>query len=117
MSFQCFNCGQCCGVVPATTNKLNKIKKYIKKHPEILVLKNQLKDNLTCIFRDNLKNQCTIYEVRPLICRQFGRYNIDKLICPNNKDVELKPGEKALKQMHSRDWSKVKLLGWEEIEF
>jgi Fe-S-cluster containining protein len=114
--FKCLNCGDCCGPVPVTANELKEIKKYIKKHPEILALKNQIKDRLSCIFRDNFENQCSIYEVRPLICRQYGRYDIDRLICPNNKDAELKLGHKALEQLHSRDWTNRRLLGWEEVE-
>lgn len=76
---ECSECGNCCSRYLAMNNKeINTIRAYIKKHNikqqkhAIFVHRNPLFD-ATCPFLDDTKpnHKCTIYEVRPLICREF----------------------------------------------
>lgn len=73
---KCSSCGQCCGMfLPMSEKDISRIKMYVKKHnikpcnhflPTALPLL-----DATCPFRDNNKKICTIYKVRPVICRDF----------------------------------------------
>lgn len=76
---KCSECGNCCTKALALSNKeINTIRAYIKRHGikeqkhSINVLAKPLYD-LTCPFLDDTKpnHKCTIYEVRPLLCRDF----------------------------------------------
>ncbi len=76
---KCSECGNCCSRYLALSQKeINTIRLYIKKHGikqqkhSINVLKNPVMD-ATCPFLDDTKpnHKCTIYDVRPLICREF----------------------------------------------
>jgi Fe-S-cluster containining protein len=72
----CTNCGQCCGnYLPISTKEIQIIKRYIKKHNIAEQIRkyptaNALFD-MQCPFRDEINKKCTIYEVRPAICRDF----------------------------------------------
>lgn len=75
----CTQCGECCSnLLPMTDKEVSLIRKYVKKHQ----IKEQVVSNvpfadhvidLTCPFLDKSKKQekCTIYSVRPAICRYF----------------------------------------------
>lgn len=48
-------------------------------------------DSIVCPFLEydaNGKSRCTIYEMRPEICRLFGKGGHPFLTCPNNRFVE-----------------------------
>lgn len=70
---KCSNCGQCCSnCLPLSEVEIRRIKAYIKKHN----LKEQRHNfasgiDMTCPFRDERNKKCTIYEIRPAICREF----------------------------------------------
>lgn len=72
----CSCCGQCCSnLLPMTNEEIKEIKHYIKangiKAQNHLIPTNAMAD-LTCPFLDTSKEKkCTIYEVRPRICRDF----------------------------------------------
>lgn len=76
---KCTGCGNCCSnLLPMTDEEIEVIRKYIKrfhiKEQKInLPLAEPMLD-LMCPFLDNSKKceKCTIYEVRPHICRQFS---------------------------------------------
>lgn len=71
---KCSKCGECCtNFLPISQKELNKIVEYvidnkIKPQTQMLVMQNRL----TCPYYDGKK--CLIYEVRPLICREFYCY-------------------------------------------
>ena len=75
---KCTQCGQCCSnILPMTEDEISVIRRYIKKHhikerKHILPLAEPTID-MTCPFLDDSKSceKCTIYEVRPRICRDF----------------------------------------------
>lgn len=96
---KCTGCGSCCSnFLPMTEKEIKTIKPYIKQHR----IKQQIHCiplaqptlDLTCPFLNNGKKteKCTIYEVRPAICRCF--------ICsePNGaiKHKELWEGERRV---------------------
>lgn len=70
----CSKCGECCtNFLPVTQKEINEIQKYvienkIRPQTQILVMQNRL----SCPYYDEKK--CLIYEVRPLICKEFYCY-------------------------------------------
>lgn len=90
---KCSGCGNCCSnLLPMSRKEVATIHRYIKKHrvEECVHLpptKESVHD-MTCPFRDNGKSICTVYEVRPEICKQF--------ICDSEKRV--KHNRELLKQ-------------------
>ena len=79
---KCSSCGNCCTkLLPMSKKEVAAIHKYIEKHGikecrHLLPLAKPAYD-MTCPFRNNDNRTCSIYEVRPEICRQF--------ICNNEK--------------------------------
>lgn len=73
---KCSSCGNCCSnLLPMSQKEVDAIHRYIKKHcikecKHLLPLATPALD-MTCPFRDNDNKICTIYEVRPEICKQF----------------------------------------------
>ena len=71
---KCSKCGECCtNFLPISQNELNTIQEYviknkIKPQTHMLVMQNRL----SCPYYDGKK--CLIYEVRPLICKEFYCY-------------------------------------------
>lgn len=70
----CSKCGECCtNFLPVTQKEINEIQKYvienkIRPQTQILVMQNRL----SCPYYDGKK--CLVYEVRPLICKEFYCY-------------------------------------------
>lgn len=79
---KCSGCGCCCSnLLPMSQKEVDVIHGYIKKHnikecKHLLPVAKPAFD-MTCPFRDNDRKICTIYEVRPEICKQF--------ICDNDQ--------------------------------
>lgn len=87
---KCTNCGQCCGnYLPVSDNEIKKIKQYISKNHIVEQVRNYPTAYKTvdfqCPFRDELNKKCTIYPVRPLICRYFKCDKPSKQIAADKK--------------------------------
>ena len=91
---KCSECGQCCGrFLPVSQKEINQIHRYIEKHNigiqehGTALLSGKFVD-MTCPFVNltKHKHKCAIYEVRPLICREY--------ICCNR---HMKPSKELLK--------------------
>lgn len=73
---KCSGCGNCCSnLLPMSQKEVDVIRRYIKKNgikecKHLLPVATPVFD-MTCPFRDNGEKICTIYPVRPEICRQF----------------------------------------------
>lgn len=71
---KCSKCGECCSnFLPISQNEADIIQKYVIKHKirpqrQLLVMENRL----SCPYYDGKK--CLIYEIRPLICKEFYCY-------------------------------------------
>lgn len=73
----CSNCGNCCSnFLPMTKADILVIKRFIKRnkiraitHKDTVLAVKTI--DCMCPFRDEEKNLCTIYPVRPLICRVY----------------------------------------------
>lgn len=71
---KCSKCGECCtNLLPVCQEEIDIIQKYVIKNKirpqkQMLVMRN----TLTCPYYDGKK--CLIYEVRPLICKEFYCY-------------------------------------------
>lgn len=78
---KCSKCGECCSnILPVSQKEVNKIQEYviknnIKPQKQMLIMQNKL----TCPYYNGKK--CLIYEVRPLICREF--------YCNKKPDLEM----------------------------
>lgn len=76
---KCIECGACCSrFLPVTRKELNQIHRYIERngigkqeHGTAVISKDFI--DMNCPFLDMSKpnKKCAIYEVRPLICRDF----------------------------------------------
>ena len=90
----CVNCGMCCGPTMATKAEIAKIKAFVKHNlskQEKNNLRRQYRDKLTCPYRDNENKKCSIYKVRPEVCRLFG---IAKgMNCPEGNTFDLDGGD------------------------
>lgn len=70
---KCSGCGECCsGVLPLSKQEVSRIKSYvrqkgIKEHRRVVMVG----VDATCPFRDEKERKCTIYPVRPDICKHF----------------------------------------------
>ena len=73
---KCSGCGGCCSnLLPMSQKEVDAIHRYIRRHhikecKHLLPVATPALD-MTCPFRDNDEKICTIYEVRPEICKQF----------------------------------------------
>lgn len=72
-SGKCSSCGQCCSnILPMSKDEIKVIKKYNRKHHiQDTSKKGGVHINMVCPFRDDDKKVCSIYPVRPLICKDF----------------------------------------------
>lgn len=74
---QCSNCGGCCAnLLPMTPREIDAIRKYVKSHgikpkKHFIPSRNPVYD-MVCPFRDNTNRCCTIYDVRPHVCRVWN---------------------------------------------
>lgn len=96
----CKNCGECCGLIPATMAEVFEIKKFLKENKKLRgKIRNKKTALLDCPFRNEEEKKCDIYEVRPMICRLFGVIKSDFMKCPHGNTHEI-DGNKFLK-LHS----------------
>ena len=75
---QCSQCGECCGrFLPLSKSEIKEIKAYVRlnnikpiRHTCVLEATSL---DMVCPFCDTrkIKEKCSIYEVRPLICKLF----------------------------------------------
>lgn len=93
---KCSSCGNCCSNLLGLSDKEKRvIHKFIIRHniheiKHVIPTSKQTYD-LTCPFRDNDNKICTIYPVRPDVCRKF--------ICDGEKRVKYKRN-KEVKRMN-----------------
>ena len=71
----CSRCGDCCGLfVPFNDDDVTNIKQYVKKYnikPFDRIDRATGAFKAHCCFYDEVNKVCTIYEVRPYVCRDF----------------------------------------------
>ncbi len=94
---RCSGCGNCCSnILPVSDAEVKRIREYIRKHgikEQKKLYANPDSLDMTCPFRDDANRKCTIYEVRPAICRVYKCDNDAKGIRPKEllrvqKDVD-----------------------------
>jgi Fe-S-cluster containining protein len=73
---KCSGCGNCCAnFLPISDVEIKRIRQYVKQHGirEQMRLYPTAKPivDMQCPFRDETQRKCTIYPVRPGICRDF----------------------------------------------
>lgn len=104
----CTNCGKCCGIIPATTEEVAEIRKYIVKN-SIKPISNH---KSTCPFRDEVKKKCLIYPVRPLICRLYGVAE-GNMECPNGNSDHI-DGRKFLEGIDMGNVEFLNCINWRD---
>lgn len=73
---QCSNYGSCCSnFLPISEEEINKIRRFIKSN-NVKEMKHIIPTatptlDMTCPFRNDAERICTIYPVRPQICKDF----------------------------------------------
>ena len=73
-------CGECCGVVPATEAEYRRVETFVRDQ------KIEVRDQgITCPFYQ--EGKCVIYPVRPLACHLFGHSK--KMECPHGHNVNI----------------------------
>lgn len=79
----CRGCGSCCSnLLPLSVDEIKRIRRYVKRHSinaqKHLIPLAAAAFDLTCPFLDmsRAEDKCTIYTVRPEICRSFVCSNI-----------------------------------------
>lgn len=92
------DCGLCCSdILVLSEQDVSRIKKYLKKHPEIEphnytpVLSSEYIDK--CPFNNPETHKCMIYSVRPTICENFS--------CARFKNSNYKPMDYRNKRVRS----------------
>lgn len=75
---KCSGCGSCCtAFLPMTDGEIKAIKRYIREHDikpcdhGFQVPLAEPAVDMICPFRDDKRRICTIYEVRPTICKAY----------------------------------------------
>lgn len=73
---KCSSCGNCCNNhLPMNKKEINRIKKFIRENNiKAITMVTPLARapiDMTCPFKNNASKICTIYSVRPKVCRLF----------------------------------------------
>jgi uncharacterized protein len=74
-------CGDCCGIVPVTTTEFNAIERYIKEKG---ITPTATTDGTCPLYQEGT---CSVYPVRPLICKVFG--HAEDLPCARGYNVNV----------------------------
>lgn len=77
-------CGECCGVVPCTTQEYDRVVRYAEEHGI-----HPVAQGLTCPFYQGGK--CAVYPVRPHVCQIFGHFDDPHLTCPHGYNTNVTP--------------------------
>ena len=91
--FQCKpGCADCCGPVCISRLELNRIVQRTGIKPKELLTSFRLKQSqktgcLKCPLLD-AQNKCSVYDIRPAICRIFGSSDHPRLRCPHGLKPE-----------------------------
>lgn len=84
---RCTNCGECCGPVLITYDEVAEIGKFMRENEFPREVAGRTHEPLECVFRDSVNKRCSIYPVRPLVCRLFG---VAKgMSCPNGNSANI----------------------------
>ena len=108
---KCRNCGNCCGVIPASNEEVNLIRDYLSRHPEVMSAIGPTGIIAICPFHDALKGRCIIYPVRPIVCRLMGVVN--GMTCPNGNSRNL-DGRKFLRGYSIENTVLLNEIDWKE---
>lgn len=92
------DCGECCGIVPVTKKEYDTILDFVWNNNIKLISQGS-----TCPFYNG---QCSIYSVRPLICRIFG--HSPRLPCKKGYNVDVP--DRKLRKMIDKNGEAFRVL-------
>ena len=76
-------CGDCCGLIPCTETEFKRVERYVKEKG-ITPIEHT---NGTCpLYQDG---KCSVYPVRPLICKLFGHSEAELMQCTRGYNVNI----------------------------
>lgn len=78
-------CSDCCGPILATRMEWSRIYNRLGTTQEKLAKKVEeklSKGDLNCVLLDE-QGRCSVYDIRPAICRLFGVSHAPRLVCPH----------------------------------
>ena len=105
----CSRCGECCGdILHLDDEEIQRIDDYIKEHKVYQLNKGE--NNLRCPFRDDFLKRCTIYEVRPYICRVFKCDTPPEKAKFNRDEINKGKKPRSMAELFFKDESKIKFL-------
>lgn len=100
---KCSKCGKCCGPVMITPVEINDIVNYLMEHKLWKIVIDNLKSKKDEINIDKKmicplqrrnerdENECIVYPVRPIVCREFGVIDNRWMTCPNHGTLNIHP--------------------------
>ena len=103
------DCGQCCGVAPATEKEYRRVQRYVEAQGV-----SPQRQGLSCPFFQ--RGKCVVYPVRPFSCQLFG--HVAELSCPRGLNVNITP--RAARRMVVRRGNTPRVLhellgeGWKD---
>lgn len=97
------NCGRCCGVVPCLESEYMAVVDYAAAHGI-----KPLDQGITCPWYQGGK--CSVYPVRPLLCRVYGHAAEPALTCPLGYNVNSITPEAAKRLMRRAGYHKATKL-------
>lgn len=73
----CKGCAQCCGINPLSIKESINIMNFLKENEKELekvksVISKKKSEVFMCAFLNEEDRRCSIYKVRPIVCRIFG---------------------------------------------
>lgn len=77
-------------MIPVKEDEIEAIADYLEEHPEALRVTRRPRERIDCPFRDKKGRRCSIYPVRPLVCRLMGV--ADQCRCPNGNSAMIDGG-------------------------
>lgn len=106
---KCSNCGECCtDTLHLDDDEIKKIDEFLKGHK--IYQNNKGSNNFRCPFRDDFLKRCSIYEVRPYICRAFRCDTPPEKAILNRDEINKNKKPRSMAELFFKDESKIKFV-------
>ncbi len=125
MTFECKRCGKCCGIVPFSRAEMKAARQQARKLGVYFIKDKMGKSTVYFAGKAEFKNgkfdpekfqenfficpflqrdftglcSCAIYDVRPQVCRDFGKGGHPLLQCPNDPRTDTREIDKKINEV------------------
>ena len=93
------DCGECCGVILCKPHEYDAVVKYASENGI-----SPVRQGLGCPWYQGGK--CSVYPVRPWICRTYGHFANRHMTCPRGYNVNVSP---MIEKMLAKEYMRTKL--------